>query len=80
MRNDHQHPVIQRIARKIASAVAEANYAQRRMLELRLAPDHYVFRTASAPDTYAEFLYRTSGQLRHEPSAQARSVGRGLVS
>lgn len=76
MRNDSQQPAIRRIAGKIASAVADANYAQRRVLELRLAPDHYVFRDGHAPDSYAEFLYRTSAQLPHEPSARERSGGR----
>ena len=42
------------------------------MAELRLAPDRYVLGPATAPDTYAEFLYRTSGPLRHEPPARKR--------
>jgi hypothetical protein len=41
------------------------------MLELRLDPDRYVFGSA-APDTYAEFLARTSGALIHEPAAADR--------
>lgn len=48
------------------------------MMELRLAPDRYVPDPAQAPDDYAEFLFRTSGSLAHEPSARQRlAAGRG---
>jgi hypothetical protein len=32
----------------------------------------------SAPQTYGEFLFRTSGPLLHEPSATARLSGHGV--
>jgi hypothetical protein len=60
-------------ARKVAAVIAECHHAQHRMIELATAPDRYLFRPDAAPDTYAEFLYRTSGVLRHEPSARARA-------
>jgi hypothetical protein len=79
MSSDRHQPAIQRIVRKITSAFAEANYAQRRMLELSLAPDRHTFAADTAPDTYAEFLYRTSGLLRHERPARARLSGTGTA-
>jgi hypothetical protein len=61
------------LARRIRAVIAECNYAQRRMVELSTAPDRYLFDPDAAPETYTEFLYRTSGVLRHEPSARARA-------
>jgi hypothetical protein len=77
MSDDRHQPAIRRIARKVTSAIAEVNYAQRRMLELRLAPDRNMVVAGTAPDTYAEFMFRTSGKLQHEPSARARATGPG---
>jgi len=68
-----------RFGRRVADIVAECNYAQRRMLALRTAPDLYRADRNKAPDTYAEFLFRTSSALLHEPAASGRSRGR-LVS
>jgi hypothetical protein len=48
------------------------------MMQLRLAPDRYVPDPGQAPDDYAEFLFRTSGPLRHEPTARQRAAGRSL--
>jgi hypothetical protein len=67
---------LRRLARKITAAVAECNDATRLMTELNTAPDHYVFRPRTLPDTYAEFLYRTSGPLVREPSASERAKAR----
>lgn len=61
--------------RKIAGIIAECRYAQRRMSVLRTAPDRYAREPDAAPDTYAEFLYRTSGVLMHEPTARRRQRG-----
>jgi hypothetical protein len=47
--------------------------AQQLMLALTTATDRYVERPGAAPDTYQEFLARTSGALRHEPSARRRA-------
>ena len=63
------------LARRIAAVFAECAEAQRRMAMLRSAPDRYAPRPAKAPDTYAEFLFRTSGVLLHEPPASARKDG-----
>jgi hypothetical protein len=63
---------VQRAAGKLADAVREMAEAQRLMLVLQNAPDRYVQNRDSAPDTYHEFLARTSGALLHEPSARKR--------
>jgi hypothetical protein len=63
------------LARRVASVVAECNYAQRRAIVLRMAPDRYVIGEGEAPADYAEFLFRTSGALLHEPAAGKRADG-----
>jgi hypothetical protein len=64
--------VLRTLARRVGAVVAECNEAQYRMLMLRLSPDRYVVMSDEAPDTYREFLFRTSGALVHEPTAAAR--------
>lgn len=71
-----QWGVIRRLARKVADVAAECNYATSRMWVLATAPDRYLPHPDNAPDTYAEFLHRTSGALAREPSARARARGR----
>ncbi len=61
---------------RIAAVVAECNRATRTMTRLRTAPDRYVPDPGQAPDDYAEFLFRTSGPLAHEPSARQRLAAR----
>jgi len=63
---------LRRLAGRIATAVAEMNEASRRMTVLRAAPDRYMMTPNRGPDSYAEFLARTSGPLLHEPSARDR--------
>jgi hypothetical protein len=63
---------VRRVADKVTDAVREMNEAQRMMLALRTATDRYVDNPDAAPDTYEEFLARTSGALLHEPSARRR--------
>jgi hypothetical protein len=58
--------------RTMADVIDECNYAQRRMLQLRLNPERYVIHNDQVPDTFAEFLFRTSGLLMHEPAADKR--------
>jgi hypothetical protein len=65
-----------RFSRRVAGIVAECNYAQRRMLALRTTPDVYLADGDKAPDNYAEFLFRTSSALLHEPAASGRAHGR----
>jgi hypothetical protein len=64
---------MRRAAGKLADTVREMNEAQRLMLVLRNAPDRYIKDPGAAPDTYEEFLSRTSGALLHEPSARRRN-------
>ena len=66
---------VRRVTGKVADAVREMNEAQRLMLVLHNAPDRYVADPGAAPDTYDEFLARTSGPLLHEPSARRRNRG-----
>ncbi|HEY7147616.1 MAG TPA: hypothetical protein VH637_25495 [Streptosporangiaceae bacterium] len=61
---------------RIAAVVEECRYAQRRMSVLRDQPDRFLYQPDSAPDTYGDFRYRTSGPAPHEPSARARAAGR----
>jgi hypothetical protein len=68
-----------RLARRIAAVVRECHDAQLRMAAISTAPDRYVARPDAAPDTYAEFLFRTSGLLLHEPSARSRARGHGAL-
>jgi len=49
-----------RVADKLADAVREMNEAQRLMLVLQTAMDRRVENPGAAPDTYDEFLVRTS--------------------
>jgi hypothetical protein len=63
---------VRRVADKVADAVREMNEAQRLMLTLRTATDRYSENPGATPDTYEEFLARTSGVLLHEPPARKR--------
>ena len=65
-----------RFSRRVADVMAECNYAQRRMLALRTAPDAYLIDPDKAPDDYAEFLFRTLSALLNEPTASGRAHGR----
>jgi hypothetical protein len=69
------NPKIATMARRVADIIAECNYAQRRMTILKTAPDAYFITRGQAPDDYAEFLFRTSGALLHEPDASHRAHG-----
>jgi hypothetical protein len=64
---------LRRLASRVTAVVAEMNEAQRRMTVLRTAPDRYAMRPDEPPDSYAEFLFRTSGALLHEPAAADRN-------
>ena len=64
-----------RAARRVADVVAECNYAQRRLFELRLDPERYALNADRAPDTYGEFLFRTFGAPWLEPAARERAKG-----
>jgi hypothetical protein len=64
-----------RAARNVRAALAEVNHQQARLARQRLSQDAYMINPNAAPDTYAEFLFRTKGPLRHEPSWRARLDG-----
>ena len=64
-----------RFSRRVARVVAECNYAQRRVFELRTTPDTFLADRDKAPDDYPEFLFRTSSPLLHEPAAAGRAHG-----
>ncbi len=67
---------LRRAVRAVVATIAECNRAQRRMAELRLTPDRFLLDGgAQPPDTYAEFLFRTTGLLPHEPPADKRFSG-----
>jgi hypothetical protein len=63
-----------RSGQRIASIVAECDYAQRRSFAIMTSPDSYLMDRDQAPDTYAEFLFRTSGGLLHEPASGQRRL------
>ena len=65
-----------RFGRRVVDVLAECNYAQRRLQALRTTPDVYLEDPDQAPDDYAEFLFRTSSALLHEPAAAGRAHGR----
>jgi hypothetical protein len=60
------------LARRVGALAAECYQAQRRVTALRTSPDRYALQPDQAPDTYSEFLFRTSGSLLHEPAAACR--------
>lgn len=64
---------VARFARRIAGVMAEVQYAQRRLTALITSADLYLADGDHVPDTYAEFLFRTSGLLLHEPDAAGRA-------
>jgi hypothetical protein len=69
---------LRRLGRRFTAAVAECNAAQRRLTELNTSIDRYLPAPNRAPDTYAEFLARTSGSLRREPAADRRLAGQSV--
>lgn len=71
-----RHPAVLRLAHRVGHVFAEAHRAQRRMDLLRGAYDRYLPEPDVPPENYAEFVLRTSGPLRHEPSARQRLSGR----
>ena len=72
------HSVLRKMARRVGDVVAECNYAQRRLIALRLSTDIYLTDPDQAPDSYPVFLFRTAGPLMHEPSAARRAAGHAV--
>ncbi len=75
---DTSRPVLLRLAHRVGAAFAEAHHAQQRLAQLHGAYDRYLPEPDRPPEDYAEFRLRTSGPLRHEPSARQRLAGRGI--
>jgi hypothetical protein len=67
---------IRRIAHRVSRTVADVSYAQRRVMVLTGAADRWVPDRGKMPETYAEFMFRTSGPLLREPTARHRARGR----
>ena len=59
------------LLRRVASTIREMNDAAKLSTEYRLSRG--IGFGSEAPDTYAEFLLRTSATSVHEPSAARRS-------
>ena len=77
--NSHSpHLPLRRLTRQVTAVISEMNHAQRRLLSLMTAYDRHPFQADVPPEDYAEFLLRTRGVLRHEPSASQRFAGAGI--
>jgi hypothetical protein len=74
------HQPLRRLAHRVADAISEANYAQQRLYSLRTAYDRYALEPDVPPEHFAEFLLRSSGVLRHEPSATQRLAAKHIRS
>jgi hypothetical protein len=59
-------------AQRIRRTVSEMDYASARLTALRVCGG--AGQSGRAPDTYAEFLLRTSLPLPHEPPARGRQA------
>ena len=64
---------IVRFARQASYVFSEINWANKRMTALMLS---YGVESDFAPDSYAEFLFRSRVTVFHEPAARRRSAGR----
>jgi len=58
------------LARRVQAVLSEMNYASARVTALHLSDG--LEQSDRAPDTYAEFLLRTSVTSLHEPPARCR--------
>ena len=63
---------IVRFARQASYVFSEINWANKRMTALMLS---YRVESDLAPDSYAEFLFRSRVTVFHEPPARRRSAG-----
>lgn len=70
----HRTPAaIRWLRRQLADFAADCVTAHRKLAELQMSPDRQMIKPGTVPDSYAEFLFRTSGALRHEPPARSRA-------
>jgi hypothetical protein len=63
---------------RFGGAFAEFQRQQNRLNAVMLSYDAHMIDSTLPPDTYAEFLARTTGPLRREPSAKSRLAGHGV--
>jgi hypothetical protein len=63
---------IRHLASAVSGFLSDWAYAQHRLAEILTAPDRLRSDPDTPPETYAEFLFRTSGVLHREPPARAR--------
>lgn len=68
--------VIWSAVRELHARISEVHRWQRRIAVLSMAPDRFIPNANRAPDTFGEFLTRTSGPMLREPSSRARLAGR----
>jgi hypothetical protein len=68
--DDAGHMDIRSLARRVRAVLEEMNYASARVTALKLTEG--LEPSDRAPDTYAEFLLRTSVVSPHEPPARCR--------
>jgi len=61
---------VRSLVRRVRAVVDEMNYASARVTALKLAEGFEP--SGRAPETYAEFLLRTSVTMLHEPPARCR--------
>jgi hypothetical protein len=66
---------VRHAAATVAATVRECNYASRRLVELRLFPDLRAAHGDRAPDSYADFLWRSPTAMWREPPARRRAAG-----
>jgi hypothetical protein len=66
---------VRHAAATVADVVRECNYASRRLLELQLFPDRPAAAGDCAPDSYADFQWRSPAALWKEPPARRRAAG-----
>ena len=60
---------------RFGCGVAAAYHEQTRISAIMMSADRHLAQASTPPDTYGEFLLRTSGPLRYEPTARARFSG-----
>jgi hypothetical protein len=68
--DDAGHMDVRSLARRVRAVLDEMNYASARITALKLSEG--LEPSDRAPDTYAEFLLRTSVISLHEPPARCR--------
>jgi hypothetical protein len=68
--DDAGHMDVRSLARRVRAVLDEMNYASARVTALKLSEGFEP--SDRAPETYAEFLLRTSVVSLHEPPARCR--------